>query len=382
VVFLAHQFDRTGAALLLLHCLEQIAVERDWQVTVVARRPGELGPMFERCSRVVYLTPPALAPLGRLAHRLSAGRWWRRAMLAFSSARGLNPDLVYSNTVTNDLEMRLIAPGVPVITHAHELSAASAGMRPRQLDVVIARTDRFIAVSSGVVQMLTSHGVQPRDIVVVPPGIPAPAADSAAQRQLGSSYLPDSETRFVVGGCGISRPEKGIDLFLDLADALLDVRDDVTLRWVGAAVKDLRSAGLARRADRHGGRVQFISPVEDVEPFYRSLDVFVLTSRLDPYPLVMIEAAANELPLVAFSGSGGADDFLAKAGQPLVAGWSATAMANVISALLDDPATRFRLGRQARRLASTHTVDRVRDEIVGQIEGLLARESVPADSRA
>ncbi len=379
MVFLAHQFERTGAALLLLHCLEQIAVERDWHVTVVARRPGELGGMFERCSRVVYLTPPALAPFGRLAHRLGAGRWWRRAMLAFGPARELDPDLVYSNTITNDLEMRLIAPGVPVITHAHELSAASAGMRSRQLDVVVARSNRFIAVSTGVAEMLTSRGVQSHDIVVVPPGTPPLAAESAAPRRPGSPCLPASETRFIVGGCGSSRPEKGIDLFLDLADALLDMRDDVTLRWVGAGIKDL-PAGLARRANRHPSRVQFVSPVDDVEPFFKSLDVFALTSRLDPYPLVMIEAAANELPLVAFSGSGGADDFLEEAGQSLVAGWSATAMANVISALLDDPGARLRLGRQAGQVASTHTVQRVCDEIVGQIEGLLARESVLADS--
>jgi glycosyltransferase involved in cell wall biosynthesis len=302
-------------------------------------------------------------------------------MLTYGSTGELDPDLVYSNTITNDLEMRQLIPsGVPVITHAHELSPASAGMRSRALNTVIARTDRFVAVSNGVAEMLISHGVQPRDIVVVPPGIPLLATQRASSHRRASSCLPETDGGFVIGGCGGARPEKGIDLFLDLADALLEMRDDVTLRWVGARIGDLRRSGLARRARRHRGRVQFIPPVDHVEPFYRSLDMFALTSRVDPFPAVMIEAAAHQLPLVAFSGSGGADDFLADAGQPLVAGWSAVAMANVISTLLDDPDTRLALGRRASGVASTYTLDRFCDQIVSQIEELLARRAPPANA--
>lgn len=380
-MFLAHQFERTGAALLLLQCVERIAAERDWQLTVVARRPGQLGPLFARSCRVVYLTPPALAAFGRLAHRLGAGRVWRRAMLMCGFGGGLEPDLVYSNTVTNDLEMRRLIPaGVPVITHAHELSAVSAGMHSRDLAVVIAETNRFIAVSTGVAEMLSACGAEAHNIVVVPPGIQSVAPEAAIASRPTGWGLSDTETPFVVGGCGSARSEKGIDLFLDVAEELLRMRDDVTLRWVGAGIEALRPSTLARRARRLGARVQFISPIDDVEPFYRSLDVFALTSRLDPFPLVMIEAAAHRLPLVAFAGSGGADDFLADAGQPLVSDWSPAGMAHVISALLDDPDARSALGQRAGELASTYRVERVCQEIVGQIDELLPRSPSRAKS--
>jgi glycosyltransferase involved in cell wall biosynthesis len=372
IVFLAHQLERTGAALLLLQCIERIAVERNWRLTVIARQPGPLGPAFADCCPLICLTPPPLAPLGGLAHRLGLGRWWRRVMLACRAPRRLDPDLVYSNTITNDLEMSRLTPqGIPVITHAHELSTESAGIRPEDLDIVTARTDRFVAVSSGVATLLRAHGARPGDIVVVPPGIPSPAPRADAPPQPGASYLPDTDTRFVVGGCGSVRAAKGIDLFLDLAEVLLEMREDVTLRWLGAGIGDLRQAGLARRARRLGSRVQFIPSVDDVEPFYRSLDMFALTSRIDPFPLVMIEAAARELPLVAFAGSGGADDFLAAAGQPLIAGWSATAMAVAISTLLDDPPARSMLGRRASEVASACTLDRTCGAISTEIEELL-----------
>jgi glycosyltransferase involved in cell wall biosynthesis len=372
IVFLAHQLERTGAALLLLQCVERIAVERDWRLTVIARQPGPLGPAFAGCCRVIYLTPPALAPLGGLAHRLGLGRWWRRAVLACRAPRRLDPDLVYSNTITNDLEMRrLTPPGVPVITHAHELSTESAGIRPGDLDSVTARTDRFVAVSSGVATMLCAYGVRSGDIAVIPPGIQSPNAHGCLPSQPSPSYLPDTDTRFVVGGCGGARAAKGIDLFLDLAETLLEMREDVTLRWLGAGIGDLRQTGLARRARRLGSRVQFIPAVDDVEPFYRSLDIFALTSRIDPFPLVMIEAAARELPLVAFAGSGGADDFLAAAAQPLIAGWSATAMADIVCTLLDDPPARARLGRRANDVANTYTLARTCGGISTEIEELL-----------
>jgi glycosyltransferase involved in cell wall biosynthesis len=40
------------------------------------------------------------------------------------------------------------------------------------------------------------------------------------------------------------------------------------------------------------------------------MDVFALTSREDPFPLVMLEAAARRLPIVCFEASGGGPEFV------------------------------------------------------------------------
>ena len=47
-------------------------------------------------------------------------------------------------------------------------------------------------------------------------------------------------------------------------------------------------------------------------------DLFFLSSREDPFPLVMLEAGYAETPIVGFKGAGGVNDFLAAHAELLV----------------------------------------------------------------
>ena len=47
----------------------------------------------------------------------------------------------------------------------------------------------------------------------------------------------------------------------------------------------------------------------EVHDNYAAMDVFALTSREDPFPLVMLEAGGHGLPTVCFAGAGGAEEF-------------------------------------------------------------------------
>jgi glycosyltransferase involved in cell wall biosynthesis len=66
-------------------------------------------------------------------------------------------------------------------------------------------------------------------------------------------------------------------------------------------------------------------------------DLFLLTSREDPYPLVVIEAAYNKVPALCFESSGGIPEFLNSANGWVIDGFSEDKMSEKIIELSKHP---------------------------------------------
>ena len=81
-------------------------------------------------------------------------------------------------------------------------------------------------------------------------------------------------------------------------------------------------------------------------------DLFFLSSREDPFPLVMLEAGYAETPIVGFRGAGGVNDFLAAHTELLVEYTDEVHAARTIQAVLAWPlAARKALGLKLKEKA-------------------------------
>lgn len=90
-------------------------------------------------------------------------------------------------------------------------------------------------------------------------------------------------------------------------------------------------------------RVTFLGQVEDVTPLLAKAHVFLLPSRWEGFGLAAVEAMNAALPIVA-SDVPGVREIVIPAGNPVIAPDDVDGMAAAISALLDDPDRRARLG--------------------------------------
>lgn len=140
-------------------------------------------------------------------------------------------------------------------------------------------------------------------------------------------------------------PEKGLDTLLE---AFHEVPGELLL--VGQGGDEARLRGLA------GDRVRFEGPKDrdELVACYRDADVFVLPSRSEPWGMVLNEAAAAGLPLVATEESGAAHDLVDGNGFRVQAG-DVPALRKALQRLAADPELRREYGERSRELAKRFT---------------------------
>jgi glycosyltransferase involved in cell wall biosynthesis len=159
-----------------------------------------------------------------------------------------------------------------------------------------------------------------------------------------------TEEALIVLGCGYADLRKGIDIFREVAQIVcttspaLDVHfvwmgggDDFTCGWIR---HDLAQVGLEKR-------VHLIGHVDDPYRYYAGADLFLLTSREDPFPTVNLEAMEASLPVIAYRGSGGAEEILAEDCGVLVSYGAVDRMASETIRLLRSEDERQRIGERA-----------------------------------
>jgi glycosyltransferase involved in cell wall biosynthesis len=78
------------------------------------------------------------------------------------------------------------------------------------------------------------------------------------------------------------------------------------------------------------------------------MDAFALTSREDPFPLVMLEAGMHGLPTVCFESSGGGPEFIGEDAGCAVPYLDLEHFSAALRSLQEAPELRHRMGDSAR----------------------------------
>jgi len=104
--------------------------------------------------------------------------------------------------------------------------------------------------------------------------------------------------RPVLGTVAMFRPEKGLPDLLEAMGALGEAYPGARLRIAGEG--PLRE-NLERRIEELGlaHRVELCGFLDDLDPFYRSLDLYVQPSRQESFGLAVLDALRYRLPVVA-----------------------------------------------------------------------------------
>ena len=355
VLFVGHDANRAGAQLVLLHWIRAEAA-RGNKPYLLLEKGGVLLKTYQKYAQVWVWekSPSSLAkwikklPLLKREQRINREPSGAEMIRLLAQLRRQQFDLILGNTVASlGLMQRLQGLDVPFEAYIHELDF-SLKMYASKGDTNFLATGcrRVYAVSAQVQQVLhDTYAVPLSRLSILPPIVELPTQvvhrGEAQRKAMGISM--DAP---VVFGCGLAEWRKGTDIFVRVAKQLIAQHADLHMVWVGVGNEPFSNELKAEKALWDTENRLHLLPVQaDPKPYFDMADLFFLSSREDPFPLVMLEAGYAETPIVGFKGAGGVNDFLAAHTELLVEYTDEAHAAGTILSVLAWPlATRQALG--------------------------------------
>jgi glycosyltransferase involved in cell wall biosynthesis len=359
ILFISHDAGFTGAPILLLSLMRWLSSATELHLRAVLRHGGPLAPEFQKICDTFTVSGNAPNDIQNL-----------RRFVVSSDVR-----LIYSNTaVCGDILQWLADLNVPTISHIHELEMGIELYGGKGLfELVKANTDHYIAASRAVYRnLIANHGLHEDSVSVIYEWMEddrlladeeARSLRSRTRKELG---IPDAA--FVVGACGTIDWRKGPDLFVQLAREIVisSGGNDVYFLWIGAALESVEYKQLIHEVVTCGldSRIHFLGTTATPLSYFSCFDVFALTSREDPFPLVCLEALSLGVPVICFEDAGGMPELLSDGCGSIVPYLDVPSMGREILELKANPGKLKRLGmRGAELIRSRHLMSKKGPEI-------------------
>ncbi len=361
IALFLHSGARTGGSLLLLELAQRLAAAGAQIVTVFLAQ----GPVVEDFAAL----GPAI-DLVVLSHahknRLDAAE-----ALAADLVAALECDVLIANTlIAASFAAACAARGVPVLSSLHEHShSIRAFMDPDAVTGLDLVSRHILADSEALKQDLcASFGLEADRVTVLHNGVlhsrRAPMDRAAARAEVRAAFGLGPADRLVACS-GTLDFRKGADLIVRLAQ--LDPvpgAPHLSFVWVGGSPDAVRWYRYLSEIEGLGDRVRWVGEVADPRAYLAAADLFALPSREDPFPLVVLEAMAMGLPVVAFNRLGGAPEAIGSDAGIVVPAYDLAAYRAALVKLAADDELRAQMGAVGRRKVETRfTFDRLEDGV-------------------
>ncbi len=199
-----------------------------------------------------------------------------------------------------------------VITHAHETYNSDLGTISKFITYIQRKfTKKLICVSRNTQSSWLLQGFRFEDTLVIRNGV-----------DLNRFYPPSTEQRLnarmdyripvdkiIIGYTGrLHINVKGNDDFLHVMAALPDNYYGI-IAGTGGDEAVLKRMSVDLRLTE---KVSFLGSIPDIQKVYHVIDIFLFTSHIDAFPLVILEAMACNIPIFAFKGEGGVNEILSE----------------------------------------------------------------------
>lgn len=255
--------------------------------------------------------------------------------------------------------------GRPVVFTAHGLMFDERSRGRLGIRIAARVISALTAVSREVADRHVALLGWRKPAVIVPNGVPDIVRSSENGARIRRELNIEKGT-FVFLAMGNARPEKDFVTLLDAA-AQLQVRTDRPAFYVLIAgrMQDARYAEVLKQRHADQGLrdvVRFLGFRADADALYAAADAFVLSSRSEGLPMVILEAMISGLPVIA-TRVGGVPEVIGQDRGLLVDRESPEQLVDAMRRLAADVGLRETLGRNARAYATAyHSVDRMTEQ--------------------
>ncbi len=304
----------TGAPILLVNLLELVKKYDLFHFEILLYRGGPLENEFKKLGKTDVLKEKEYSLDKKIFKRFKNYVRYRIKLKKWKS-KIKNFDLVFSNTITNGRLLKSFAKRqLPVICYIHELESIIQEYRNNAF--LTFQIANVLAVPSHHVKdnLRLKHSFPKQKIFRLDYFFPINPVEKPLSKQDAKKLFLEkynlAEDKFYVVSMGTATLRKGIDFFMEVCEEC-KTNKEIFFVWIGDFVDNVTKEKTTKKIDDSSMNKNFLLtgylPYSSFNllPF----DLFLLTSREDPYPLVVIEAAFQKIPTLCFN-SGGAAEFV------------------------------------------------------------------------
>ena len=373
ILFITHNASRSGAPFVLLHLLKWLksnTTHLEMDILFISGGPLERD-FKEVCSRAHYINtlnkqPKFIAFVWRKLLKKIGIKSTTKEDLFYSRLAKNNYDLIYANTVVSvpfGMKLKNKLPDIKFLLHIHELNIILKESLP-DFKFYTKHIDYYIAASKLVKNnLVVNWGINSELIRVI-------YEFSTVSRQVKPIH---NTGEFIVGSAGEAHWRKGDDLFIQVANYMKRNYPEVKIKfvWVGNynLNKDIIEADVKK--GELEDMVYFVGQQDMPEHYYKNFSVFFMSSREDPFPLVCIELAMLEKPIICFEGATGTEEILKEGGGFIVPYLDIKEVCEKILYYYNNPKKRDEDGKIAQKLFANFTPEHMCPKIYNTINTIL-----------
>lgn len=356
VLFISPRPNLGGASQVLLNLLSATNPADTLNVSFLFEEMGVSLSEYQRYGSS-HVFPLEKKPLLRKIFRKLSARlydyakyWYARWIIQTQT-----PQLIYINSLTSSPSVcAALRTSIPVLLHAHEMDFLVVFKLP---DVWIRNTldriDQLIACSNAVATFYEhTFGVSPTKISVVHGPVSSERLFKKAKSLPTASQHNDKT--IVIGTVANLSFLKAPDTVIEALRILINEKvwaKGVEFRWLGAPARpNPYFSSLLELVKKYGleNYISFLPASSQTAEFYSGIDIFVLPSRIEAFPLSILEAMLFEKPVVAMDVGGVREVVDAETGY-LVKDRTPEGLAEGIRYFVEDAELRHQTGKNGRQ---------------------------------
>jgi glycosyltransferase involved in cell wall biosynthesis len=307
ILFVSHDVNRAGAQLFLLSIMKYFKEKNIGIVLLALNDWGTLRSEFEKEFEVYYINQETQ----------KKSFWSKDTNVIDTIAKEHKIDLVYVNTIASvDLLPQLSSKfNKPIISHIHELQySISQYGSPKALEILFDYSQKIISCSQAVADNLTLFHRSNKLAVVhsfVENERILAISKASDQLRIRKKYNLE-EDKIWICACGNADWRKAPDIFLQIAGEVSKKNERIGFAWIGLKNEGGQYEQLKYDEKKLSleNQIRWIEPTDEAVEIINVCDAFLVSSREDPFPLVVLEAALCSKPIFGFKRTGGVDEFI------------------------------------------------------------------------
>jgi glycosyltransferase involved in cell wall biosynthesis len=296
------------------------------------------------------------------------------------TVRGIMPDVIHSQhplwmgdlaiTIAHELRVPLVFTfHTRYDEYAQSYVPIAAELASKVAEEVVKRYMRqcthIVAPTPMIRDLILREYQVDKPVSVVPSPVDLTRYENKDSRRIRQEFgLDKYEVLLYIGRLA---KEKGLELLINAFAMVIADRPQARLMLVGdgpyrrALEGQVQRFGLSRQVIFTG-----VIPHEEIPDYAAAADLFVFTSLTDTQGLVLVEAMAAGLPVIAVEAPGPVD--ILSGGGGLLVPADEDAFVQAVLGLLEDDLRRKEMGEEAFRLAQPYSISAITDRMLAVYE--------------